>query len=82
MTVKFIQVAKILPISSNFFTIIPISFIAIALVALLESFFFEQSFNLTKVLVETAVTLPTYILIRFWEDRFMMHQDVRLKIKK
>jgi hypothetical protein len=82
ITVKFIQLAKILPISSNFFTIIPISFIVISLVGLLESFFFEQSFNLMKVFIETAITLPTYILVRFWEDRFMMRQDVRLKIKK
>lgn len=33
-----------------------------------------------QILVEAVLVLPTYILLRFWEERFIVRRDIKLRV--
>jgi len=81
VVVKIVGLMRRLPISANFLTILPVSFLLIGLVDLAKSFILNQTFNWNLFLVEVIVTLPIYILVSFLEDRFVPKADIKLKIR-
>lgn len=81
IVVKIAGLMRQLPISANFLTILPISFFLLGLVHLTKSFFLNQSLNFNFFLLDLIITLPIYILISFWEDRFVPKADIKLKIR-
>lgn len=70
-----------LPITANFFTILPVSFGIILIVTLLESFFLNQKINNWIIIIESILTLPLFVLIKIWEERFVVRDDIKLKLK-
>jgi cell shape-determining protein MreD len=78
---RSIHLIRRLPFSLTYLTVIPISLAAIFMVAFLEKLVFGQTINIVKVFIEATVTLPTYIFIKFWEERFIVRPEIRLKIK-
>lgn len=80
-TSRLIHLLKKLPFSFNYKTLIPISFLIYLLVSILEKILFGQSINIIKVILETGLTLPTYFFIKFWEERFIVKPDIKLRIK-
>lgn len=80
-TVRLTHLLKRLPFSFNYKTLIPISFLIYLLVGFLEKILFGQSINSVKVLLETGLTLPTYLFVKFWEERFIVKPDIKLRIK-
>lgn len=66
--------------SANFLVVIPLSFVILLVMSLLEQVFLKQSLNFSLILVETVLSLPVYILVRFWEERFMVAPPLKLKV--
>lgn len=80
LTVKLVHIIRRLPIAANFLTVIPTSFVIIMLNFYAESLIFGTRINFAKIIWETALTLPFYILVRFWEERFVVKPEMKLKI--
>lgn len=80
--VKLTQLTKIFPITNNFLTILPTTLFMVTLVSFLENLFHQQSLNFLKIIFETFLSLPFYLSIRFWEERFIVDPEIKLKIKK
>ncbi len=81
ITTKLIQIFKKLPISSNFLTVIPISAVIMIIFAWVELLLFNHTVNLIKVVLESILILPIYALVRFWEERFIVRHEIKLKFK-
>jgi hypothetical protein len=62
--------------SHNLWTIIPVVGMLLAVADLTAGI----PFSLPKILIEMALTLPLYLAVRFWEERFIVKRDTRLKI--
>lgn len=79
--VKLLQLIKHLPFSTHLLTIIPVAAILFTTTAYLEQLLLGQSLNLNKIITEVIITLPIYLFVSFWEDRFFNNKDIRLKIR-
>ncbi len=66
--------------SSNFLLFLPFAFLVYLTTAFLEKFFFNQSINLYKLLFELVLTLPIYLIVRFWGERFVVNKGIKLKV--
>ena len=66
--------------STNFLLFLPIALLIYATTAFLEKLIFNQSFSFSKLIFETLLTLPLYLLVRFWEERFVVRKGIKLKI--
>lgn len=81
VTTKLIQIFKRLPISSNFLTVIPVAAVILLVFEGFEALVFRQTFNPLKTILESITILPIYALVRFWEERFIVKHEIKLKIK-
>lgn len=81
VTTKLIQIFKRLPISSNFLTVIPVATVILLVFEGFEALVFRQTFNPLKTILESIMILPIYALVRFWEERFIVKHEIKLKIK-
>lgn len=76
------QLLRKTPLISNILTILPISFIAVLALSLVLKLFQGESINLTHILVDTLLSLPIYIGVRFWEERFIVPTGIKLKMSR
>lgn len=81
MVVKLIQIIKSLPILSNFQTALPISILILTVISFLEQQLFNQTINFYKILWESLTLLLLYFLVKFWEERFVVRSEIKLKIR-
>lgn len=79
---KVIQLIKNIPQVNSSKLFLVFAFLIISAVSFLAQIFTGEPFSIINVIIESAVCLPVYILIRFWEERFMPNTDIRLKIRK
>lgn len=78
---KIVHLLRNLPATNSPRLIVPIALIVIIAVSFLEQSFLGQKMTVLKIGIETFLTIPTYIFIRFWEDRFVVKSPTRLKIR-
>lgn len=72
---------KKLSLSNNIFFSLPLIIGAVSLNSFFISTILHASFNLyPKVLQETAVAVPFYFILKFWEERFTVKQEVKLRV--
>lgn len=76
-----VQLIKKSPLSSNWITILPTAFLVLTVSEISQSLAFNFSFNLVPLLYQMFLVLPVYFLIRFWEERFVVKEEVKLKIR-
>jgi len=62
--------------------VLPIAFILLILERLIESWWFDSSFNPWLLIIETLLILPIYLSVLFYEERLTAKGDLRLKIGK
>ena len=79
--VKAVYLSKKLPLSKNILSAVITAFILILLSDFLQSKFLSQNFQILKTISEALLTVPFYYLFKFWEDRFIVKPEVRLKIR-
>jgi hypothetical protein len=81
LMIKIASVLKSLPFSSNIFTVLPISLVLLSLTTGIENIFLHQMIDFKKVIIETLISFPIYLIFRFWEERFVVKNDIKLKIR-
>lgn len=67
------QVLSKLRLAANPLLIVPISFIFLSLNQ-------PGTWELSKILFNSFLSLPVFYLIRLWEERFIVQKDIKLKI--
>lgn len=82
MVVWITHTLKKLPLVANFLIILPISFLIISLVSFTQSLIFAQKLPISLIAVETILTLPALLAVRFWEERFIPKNEIKLKLKQ
>lgn len=80
VVVKIANLLRRLPFAANLITIFPLSLIIFLGVHFVLSLVLKKSLDFNLALIEALVTLPVYILVRFWEERFTIHSEIKLKI--
>lgn len=82
LVVKLVQLFKGVSFSSNWLMVLPLSFLLLLLDKGLEFLIFHQTPSISSVLAQMLSVIPIYLLVRFWEERFIPKNDIRLKIRK
>lgn len=67
-------------LSQNAYLVIPICFVAILANQIVVSAFTNQSIQLVPKIYGGILSLPIFYLIRFWEGRFIVRKDIKLRI--
>lgn len=67
-------------LSENPLSLIPICFVAIAINQIALSIFTHQALQLTPKIFEAFLALPIFYLVRFWEERFIVRKEIKLRI--
>jgi rod shape-determining protein MreD len=69
------------PVSRNFLAVLPVILILLFLHSLILSLALRESLSIwPKILIEALLILPIYISLKFWEERFVVRPDVKLKL--
>lgn len=79
----FIQITESLSksrLSQNALLIIPICFVAIFINQVILGVFTKESLELLPKIYGGFLSLPIFYLVRFWEERFIVRKDIRLRI--
>lgn len=71
-----------LPVSFNPVMVFIAGSIQVLLVLMAGKFFIGSGFEVYPHLYETLLVVPSYYLIRMWEERFVPKSELRLKLKK
>ena len=69
------------PVTNNIFTILPIAFFMATALGLAERIFLGQSINIVRYIIDTLSSLPIYFCVKFWEERFIVAPQMKLKLK-
>lgn len=81
IVVQLIRIITRIPALNSILTIIPLTFIALALNSAIFAFINGVSVQIwPEILLESIAALPIYLLIRFWEERFVVRPEIKLKI--
>lgn len=77
-----VQLIKRTHLASYWLAIIPLSFLVLLFDRLIVWVTTGTSFNLWWVAGEVALIVPSYFIVRLWEERFVARKDIRLKVGK
>lgn len=67
-------------LSENPLSLIPICFVAILINQVTLSVFTQHALALTPKIYEAFLALPIFYLVRYWEERFIVRKEIRLKL--
>lgn len=81
LLVRLVSLSKMLPFSKNIITIQVVLAIAIIAMGAFERVYLGQSFESSTALTEIFLSLPVYIILMFWNERFILKTDSRLKLR-
>jgi hypothetical protein len=68
------------PLASHFFVIVPLIFALLSLQSLAVLVFFHQTINWWQLGIESVLALLLYFILKIWEERFVVRNEVKLKI--
>jgi cell shape-determining protein MreD len=80
--VAFIYFIKKVEFSSHWLILLPLSLALFSADCFLQGFLMGSSFNLRIVFGEIMLILPVFLLVKFWEERFIPETNVKLKLGK
>lgn len=80
LEIELVQLFKKIPLSGIF-----TPFLIIFFVLFVNSVFYSIIFTQTliiwpKLFIEIILSIPTYIIMSFWQDRFVVKKDIKLKV--
>lgn len=82
LMIVFVKVFKSAQPTSHWLMIFPLGVTLLVINHLLQSLILGSSLNLPSLVPAVLLIIPTYLLVRFWEDRFTSKGDLRLKVRK
>ncbi len=62
--------------------VIPLVAIIYSVEQLIEQLFFQSPFDLKEIIILAILSLPIYLLMKIWEERFIPKKEIRLKLGK
>lgn len=75
------QIVSRLPISASIFTVIPLVLFTSSINIVIGALISGSSIQIfPQLIINAIVAIPLYILIRFWEERFVVKPEIKLKI--
>ena len=77
---KIVQVYRVLPFSEHFLTTFLFSGVLIFLFDMVEQKLLGGKINFTRTLWEIGSFMPIFFAIKFWEERFVVKKEIKLKI--
>lgn len=80
LTIKAAGVLKKLPVAFNLLTVLLFGAVLIILNAFLNSLFIGQMFDVYPHLIEIVLVLAFYFPVKFWEERFIVKKQAKLRI--
>lgn len=76
------HIIKTTNLKAYWIVVLPLTFFLL----LFEQFIFKllniSNFNLSYLLIPTILVLPVYLIVRVWEERFIVAKDIKLKVGK
>lgn len=69
-----------LRLAGNPLLIVPISLVFLSLNQIINSVVGSNVLEFPMVIIASFLSLPTLYLIRFWEERFIVRKEIKLKI--
>ena len=82
MIVTVIYLIKRANFASHWLAVLPLSIVILAFFHLMEGLLIKSVLQWNYLMIESLLILPAYLLIGFWEERFVPKSDIRLKIGK
>lgn len=73
------QFIKVLPVHANWLTILPLSLGLFFLQQIFIYLIYQVSIDLKTVLIHSLLVLPIYVLLKFWEERFVAKEELKIK---
>lgn len=67
-------------LAGNSTLIIPLSFILLFINQLVYLLIFHEHFLTSKMILESVLSLPILALVKFWEERFVVRKEIKLKV--
>jgi cell shape-determining protein MreD len=62
--------------------ILPVSFLMYLIIYTIRFVLQGQTFYFSfNILAETMLTLPTYLVLRYWEERFVVKKEIKLRFR-
>lgn len=80
--VKLTSLIKKLTFTNNWFSILPITLFFLIMEQGIKKINYGINWNLQTLIIETILILPVYLIVRFWEERFIPQKEIRLKVGK
>lgn len=78
--VTLASIARSRLLSSRFLIIIPLFALLLFTAAILKMGFLNASLNLSGVILQSTLSFPIFLAVKFWEEHFTIQIGVRLKI--
>lgn len=78
--VQATQVLSKTRITSNSLLVIPIIFALLSFHQIAISNFTHHSPEFLKIFLESLLSLPIFYIVRFWEERFIIRKEIKLRV--
>ncbi len=78
--IEIVELLKNSRITSNILTVVPISAVLFLGLAVTEKIVLGMSINFWIISIDALLSLPFFVAVKFWEERFIVLPDVKLKL--
>lgn len=78
--IKLVSVIRQSGFASNIIIILPLSLLLFTANSFLQGQFLGQTINYSLILIETGIMLPIYVLVKLWEERFIVKPHLKLRM--
>lgn len=78
-----VQITQILAksrLAGNPLVIVPLSLVLLSLNQIINSFISHQVLGFPIIIFASFLSLPVLFLVRFWEERFIVRREIKLKV--
>lgn len=69
-------------VSSQTIVLLPLSLVVIIIEQLIKGLYLHFSIDWFTAIINTLLIWPIYLLLIFWEERFIPRKDIKLKLSK
>lgn len=82
ISVQVSHIIKTTHLAAYWIVILPLTFFCLFIEQLILKLLNISNFNLTFIIIPTILILPIYFIVRFWEERFIVTKEIKLKMGK
>lgn len=78
-----VQVTQILSrsrLAGNPLLIVPVSLVLLSFNQIANLYINQSSFDLSKIIIASLLSLPILYAVRIWEERFIVRKEIKLRV--